>query len=216
MGPFAPTVPLTSFHCVPIVTVPVVHSLNNSEVNRVNVNKGRERRESAHRTFPSFVHFSLSLHPSLTFSPLFANEGNEGRTVGESKSEGYGRVNQWEHWALLRSHCFPSSPVHFSLFPLVRLFRALTHSPRVNKREKWTHETDGRGEWENERTINHWEPWVGKETKANQGNSRGYFLSVRDLTVSSLFQSHRTVVNIGTDHFLLSHLRSFPQKLLNL
>ena len=135
MGPFAPTVPLTSFHCVPIVTVPVVHSLNNSEVNRVNVNKGRERRESAHRTFPSFVHFSLSLHPSLTFSPLFANEGNEGRTVGESKSEGYGRVNQWEHWALLRSHCFPSSPVHFSLFPLVRLFRALTHSPRVNKRE---------------------------------------------------------------------------------
>ena len=83
-----------------------------------------------------YVHSRLFISlPSLTFSPLFANEGNEGRTVGESKSEGYGRVNQWEHWALLRSHCFPSSPVHFSLFPLVRLFRALTHSPRVNKRE---------------------------------------------------------------------------------
>ena len=133
MGPFAPTVPLTSFHCVPIVTVPVVHSLNNSEVNRVNVNKGRERRESAHRTFPSFVHFSLSLHPSLTFSPLFANEGNEGRTVGESKSEG-SEMNKRE-WTYQWTQ--PHSPsLHLVRWVHVVPFIHFVHSLNIRRKKR--------------------------------------------------------------------------------
>ena len=41
MGPFAPTVPLTSFHCVPIVTVPVVHSLNYYEGNTMGTEESK-------------------------------------------------------------------------------------------------------------------------------------------------------------------------------